>query len=116
MEVEMEPATAGPPALPDQMGISLPVTSYLTGSGLSLMGVEPPPGFTGTPMGAREFSGSGQMPGMRQVPPLHSGGNQPLPNRTTATIASHTAPVVTMANYSGVSISTSLGRPIPLWA
>ena len=111
-------ASMGIPPLspPDQRGISLPGTSYLTGSGLSLMGVEPPPGFTGTLMGAGEFSGSGQMPAMRQVPPLHSGGNQPLPNRTTATIASHTAPAVTMANYSGVSISTSLGRPIPLWA
>ena len=81
-----------------QMGISLPGTSYLTGSWLSLMGVEPPPGFNGTPMGAGEFSGSGQRPAVRQVPPLHSGGNRPLPNRTTATIASHTAPkAVTMA-------------------
>ena len=102
-----QPAPLSPPALPDQMGISLPGTSYLTGSGLSLMGVEPPPGFTGTPMGAREFSGSGQMLAMRQVPPLHSGGNRPLPNRTTATIASHTALAVTMANYGGVSISNS---------
>ena len=107
--VEMEPATAGPAplsplALPDQMGISLPGTSYLTGSWLSLMGVEPSPGFTGTPMGAGEFSGSGQMPAVRQVPPLHSGGNRPLPNRTTATIASHTAPkAVIMAGYGGVS-------------
>ena len=84
-----QPAPLSPPALPDQRGISLPGTSYLTGSGLSLMGVEPPPGFTGTPMGAGEFSGSGQMPAVRQVPPLYSGGNQPLPNRTTATIASH---------------------------
>ena len=112
MEVEMEPPPPppplSPPALLDQRGISLPDTSYLTGSGLSLMGVEPPPGFTGTPMGAGEFSGSGQMPVVRQVPypPLW----------TTATIASHTAPAVTMANYSGVSITTSLGRPIPLWA
>ena len=55
---------------------------------LSLMGVEPPPGFTGNPMVAGEFSGSGQMPAVRHVPPLHSGGNRPLPN----TIASHTAP------------------------
>ena len=105
-----QPAPLSPPALPDQMGISLPGTSYLTGSWLSLMG------FTGTPMGAEVFSGSGQMPAVRQVPTLHSGGNRPLPTRTTATIASHTAPAMTMANYSGVSISTSLGRPIPLWA
>ena len=99
-----QPAPLSPPALPDQMGISLPGTSYLTGSGLSLVGVEPPPGFTGTPMGAGELSGSGQMPAVRQVPPLHSGGNQPLPKRTTATIASHTAPkAVTMAGYGGVS-------------
>ena len=41
-----QPAPLSPPALPDQMGISLPGTSYLTGSWLFLMGVEPPPGFT----------------------------------------------------------------------
>ena len=35
-----------------------------------------------------------------------------MPNRTTATITSVTAPAVTMASYGGVSISTSLGRPI----
>ena len=35
-----------------------------------------------------------------------------LPNRTTATITSVTAPAVTMASYGGVSTSTSLGRPI----
>ena len=99
-----QPAPLSPPALSDQMGISLPGTSYLTGSWLSLMGVEPSPGFTGTPMGAGEFSGSGQMPAVRQVPPLHSGGNRPLPNRTTATIASHTAPkAVIRAGYGGVS-------------
>ena len=81
------------------MGISLPDTSYLTGSWLSLMGFEPSPGFTGTPMGAGEFSGSGQTPAIRQVPPLHSGGNRPL-----LTIANHTAPkAVTMAGYGGVS-------------
>ena len=33
--------------------------------------------------------------------------------RTTATIASHTTPAVTMASYGGVSTSTLLGRPIP---
>ena len=53
MEVEMEPATAGPPALPDQMGISLPGTSYL-------MAVEPSLGFTGTPWGPENFQGRGK--------------------------------------------------------
>ena len=98
------PPPLSPPALPDQMGISLPGTSYLTGSWLSLMGFEPSPGFTGTPMGAGEFPGLGQIPAIRQVPPLHSGGNWPLPNWTTATIANHTAPkAVTMAGYGDVS-------------
>ena len=105
MEVEIELATASPlspPALPDQMGISLPRTPYLTGSWLYLMGVEPSLGFTGTHMGAGEFLGSGQMPAVRQVPPLHSGGNRPLPK--TATIANHTAfKAVTMADYGGLS-------------
>ena len=120
MEVEMGPAMAGPlspPALPDQLGISLPGISRLSGSRPSLSGVRPPPGFTGTPMGSGEFSGSGQTPAVRQTPPLHFGGIRPLPNRTTATITSCTAPAVTMASYggvstSGVSTSTSLGRPI----
>ena len=71
-----------------------------------------PPGFTGTLMGSGEFSGSGQTPAVRQAPPLHFGGIRPLPNRTTATITSCTAPAVTMASYGGVSTSTSLGRPI----
>ena len=115
MEVEIGPAMAGPlspPALPDQMGISLPGISRLTGSRPSLSGVRPPPGFTGTPMGSGEFSGLGQTPAVRQAPPLHFGGIRPLPNRTTATITSFTAPAVTMASYGGVSTSTSLGRPI----
>ena len=94
------------------MGISLPGNSVLTGAWPSLTGVKPPPAFTGTPMGSGEFSGSGQ-PAARQAPPLHFGGNRLLPNRTTATITSHTAPAVTMASYGGVSTSTSLGRPIP---
>ena len=101
-----------PPALPDQLGISLPGISHLSGSQPSLSGVRPPPGFTGTPMGSGEFSGSGQTPAVRQAPPLHFGGIRPLPNRTTATITSCTAPAVTMASYGGVSTSTSLGRPI----
>ena len=63
-------------------------------------------------MGSGEFSGSGQTPAIRQAPPLHFGGTRPLPNRTTATITSITAPAVTMASYVGVSTSTSLGRPI----
>ena len=61
-------------------------------------------------MGAGEFSGSGQMPAMRQVPPLHSGGNQLLPNWTTATIASHTAPkAVIMTDYGSVSTQNLVG-------
>ena len=45
MEVEIGPAMAGalsPPALPDQMGISLPGIYLLTGSRPSLSGVRPP--------------------------------------------------------------------------
>ena len=115
MEVKMGPALAGPPnspALPDQLSISLPGISRLPGAQPSLSGVRPPPGFTGTPMGSGEFSGSGQTPAIRQAPPLHFGGIRPLPNRTTATITSVTAPAVTMASYGGVPTSTSLGRPI----
>ena len=115
MEVEMGPALAGPlgsPALPDPRSISLPGISRLPGAQPSLSGVRPPPGFTGTPMGSGEFSGSGQTPAIRQAPPLHFGGIRPLPNRTMATITSVTAPAVTMASYGGVSTSTSLGRPI----
>ena len=91
MEVEMGLALAGPlssPALPDQLSISLPGISCLSGVQPSLSGVRPPPGFTGTPMGSGEFSGSGKMPAIRQAPPLHFGGIRPLPNRTTATITS----------------------------
>ena len=116
MEVEIGWAMTGllsPPALPDPMGISLPGISLLTGSGPSLSGVRPPPGFTGTHMGSGGFSGLGQTPAVRQAPPLHFGGTRPLPNRTTATMTSHTAPAVTMASYGGVSTSTSLVRPIP---
>ena len=112
MEVEMGPALAGPLGSPDQRSISLPGISRLSGAQPSLLGVRPPPGFTGTPMGSGEFSGSGQTPAIRQAPPLHFGGTRPLPNRTTATITSVTAPAVTMASYGGVSTSTSLGRPI----
>ena len=102
-----------PLALSDQMGISLPGISLLTRSGPSLSGVRPPPGFTGTPMGSGGFSGLGQTPAIRQALPLHFGGTRPLPNRTTATITSLTAPAVTMVSYGGVSTSTSLERPIP---
>ena len=50
---------------------------------------------------------------VRQVPPLHSGGNRPLPNRTTATIANHTAPkAVTMAGYGGVSTYNIVGANV----
>ena len=100
------------PGSPDKRSISLPGISRLPGAQPSLSGVRPPPGFTGTPMGSGEFSGSGQTPAIRQAPPLHFGGIRPLPNRTTATITSVTAPSVTMASYGGVSTSTSLGRPI----
>ena len=115
MEVEMGSAPAGPfssPAMPDSRSFSLSGISLMSGAQPSLSGVRPPPGFTGTPMGSGEFSGSGQTPAVRQAPPLHFGGTRPLPNRTTATITSVTAPAVTMANYGGVSTSTSLGRPI----
>ena len=115
MEVEMGSALAGPlgsPAMPDSRSISLPGISLLSGAQPSLSGFRPPPGFTGTPMGSGGFSGSGQTPAIRQAPPLHFGGTRPLPNRTTATITSVTAPAVTMASYGGVSTSTSLGRPI----
>ena len=100
------------PTMPDPRSISLPGISRLSGAQPSLSGVRPPPGFTGTPMGSGEFSGSGQTPAIRQAPPLHFGGTRPLRNRTTATITSVTAPAVTMASYGGVSTSTSLGRPI----
>ena len=56
MEVEIGPAMAGPlspPALPDQMGISLPGISLLTGSRPSLSGVRPPPGIHRHPHGVR---------------------------------------------------------------
>ena len=103
----MGPALVGPLGSP-----ALPGISRLPGAQPSLSGVRPPPGYTGTPMGSGEFSGSGQTPAIRQAPPLHFGGIRPLPNRTTATITSVTAPAVTMASYGGVSTSTSLGRPI----
>ena len=105
-------SATGSPAMPDPRSISLPGISRLSGAQPSLSGVRPPPGFTGTPMGSGEFSGSGQTPAIRQAPPLHFGGIRPLPNRTTATITSVTALAVTMASYGGVSTSTSLGRPI----
>ena len=115
MEVEMGSALAGPlgsPAMPDSRGFSLPGIFLLSGAQPSLSGVRSPPGFTGTPMVSGEFSGSGQTPAIRQAPPLHFGGTRSLPIRTTATITSHTAPAVTMASYGGVSISTSLVRPV----
>ena len=66
---------AGPldsPALPDPRSISIPGIPSLSGAQPSLSGVRPTPGFTGTPMGSGEFSGSGQSPAIRQAPPLHS--------------------------------------------
>ena len=66
MEVEMGPT------LPDPRSISIPGIPSLSGAQPSLSGVRPPPGFTGTPMGSGEFSGSGQSPAIRQAPPLHS--------------------------------------------
>ena len=116
MEVDMGSAPAGlfsSPAMPDSRSLPLSGISLLPGAQTSFSGVRPPPGFTGTPMGSGEFSGSGQTPAVRQAPPLHFGGTRPLPNRTTATITSCTAPAVTMASYGGVSTSTSLGRPTP---
>ena len=113
MEVEMGSALTGPlgsPAMPDPRSISLPGISLLSGAQPSLSGVRPPPGFTGTPMGSGEFSGLGQTPAIRQAPPLHFGGTRPLPNRTTATITSITAPAVTMASYGGVSTLHFVGE------
>ena len=115
MEVEIGLAMAGPlssPAPPDPMGISLPGISLLTGSGPFLSGFTTP-GIQRHPMGSGGFSGLGQTPAVRQAPPLHFGGTRLLPNQTTATITSHTAPAVTMASYGGVFTSTSLVRPIP---
>ena len=57
-------------------------------------------------MGSGEFSGPGQTPAIRQAPPFHFGGIRPLPNRTTATITSVTAPVVIMGPRDS---------PEPLW-
>ena len=117
MEVEMGPTLVGPlgsPAMPDPRSISLPGISRLVRGPAVSLGSPATPGIHrhGTPMGSGEFSGSGQTPAIRQAPPLHFGGTRPLPNRTTATITSVTAPAVTMASYGGVSTSTSLGRPI----
>ena len=101
MEVEMGPALSSP-ALPDHLSISLPGISRLPRVQPSLSGVRPPPGFTGTPMGSGGFSGSGETPAIRQAPPLHFGGTRSLPNRTTATITSCTAPAVTMDSLDSV--------------
>ena len=87
-EVEMGPAPPSSPALPDQLSISLPGISRLPGAQPSLSGVRPPPGFTGIPMGSGEFSGSGQMPAIRQAPPLHREvemGPAPLAHRPCRT-------------------------------
>ena len=65
-----------------------------------------------TPMQVEMGPALAGSPAIRQAPPLHFGGIRPLPNRTTATITSVTAPAVTMASYGGMSTSTSLGRPI----
>ena len=77
----------------------------------SLLGVGPPPGFIKPLWGPGNFQGRGkrQPSGRRHPSTLVELGK--LPNRTTATITSVTAPVVTMASYGGVSTSTSLGRP-----
>ena len=77
----------------------------------SLSGVRPPPGFIEPLWGPGNFQGrSKRQPSGRHRPStLVELGK--LPNRTTATITSVTAPVVTMASYGGVSTSTSLGRP-----
>ena len=67
-----------------------------------------PSGVSALP-GVSALSGFSALPGVSALPGL-SGVS---PNRTTATITSHTAPAVTMASYGGVSTSTSLVRPIP---
>ena len=81
------------------------------GAQLSLSGVRPPPGFIEPLWGPGNFQGrSKRQPSGRHRPStLVELGK--LPNRTTATITSVTAPVVTMASYGCVSTSTSLGRP-----
>ena len=115
MEVEMGSALSGPlgsPTMPDPRSISLPGISLLSVAQPSLSGVRPPPGFTGTPMGSGEFSGSGKRQPSGRHRPSTLVGLRPLPNRTTATITSVTAPAATMASYGGVSTSTLLGRPI----
>ena len=96
MEVEMEPAPLSPPALPDQMGISLPGTSYLT----TLMGVEPSPGFTGTPWEPENFQGRGkyQPSGRYRPSTLVETGRFPTGHH----MDNHTAPK-SVAGYGGVS-------------
>ena len=77
----------------------------------SLSGVRPPPGFIEPLWGPGNFQGrSKRQPSGRHRPStLVELGK--LPNRTTATITSVTAPIVTMASYGGVSTSTLLWRP-----
>ena len=110
MEVEMGPAPLAPRpsrtkgAFPFRVSLACPVPSLLSRE-LGHPRDSPAPLW-----GPGNFQG--QTPAIRQAPPLHFGGTRPLPNRTTATITSVTAPAVTMASYGGVSTSTSLGRPI----
>ena len=95
------------PALLDQLSISLPwYLSPALGPSPPSRELGHPRGIHRTPMGSGEFSGPGQTPAIRQAPPLHFGGIRPLPNRTTATITSVTAPVVTMGPRDS---------PAPLW-
>ena len=77
----------------------------------SLSGVRPPPGFIEPLWGPGNFQGRGKRQPSGRHRPSTLVGLGKLPNRTTATITSVTAPVVTMASYGGVSTSTSLGRP-----
>ena len=87
-----QPAPLTPTALPDQRGISLPGTSYLTGSQLSLMGVEPPPGFTGPPWGPENFQGRGKCQPWGSHTAPKAVITQNLSNRTMATIATIPCP------------------------
>ena len=58
----------GSPALPDPRSISIPGIPTLPGAQPSLSGVS----VHRHPYGSGEFSWSGQLPAIRQAPPLHS--------------------------------------------
>ena len=61
----------GSPALPDPRSISIPGIPTLPGAQPSLSGVRPPRG-SPAPLRVRGIFMSGQLPAIRQAPPLHS--------------------------------------------